>query len=265
MNASLIPRPCAVDFPAATNIFETILRRQPRCIEALVSLASIHTHLAFTYHSVADSSAERKKAKELYDQVMRLFATGKDPSDVDRAISQSVRTREISHDADLFVEIAKLWSDENNLDRSLQAYRQSAQIHREPTVDDAGRERDGTVPAPVLNNIGVLEYHKADFAGAQERFEAALGEVGQAVELAGGILSDELDAVLTAVTYNLGVVYEAIGEPDKAKDAFGQILSRHPEYVDGPSQPPLARGHADPLSLHSQGPPRAHRDEGQGF
>ena len=121
------------------------------------------------------------------------------------------------------------------------------------------------MPAPVLNNIGVLEYHKADFAGAQERFEAALGEVGQAVELAGGILSDELDAVLTAVTYNLGVVYEAIGEPDKAKDAFGQILSRHPEYVDGPSQPPLGRGHADPLSLHSQGPPRAHRDEGQGF
>ena len=215
------------------NVYETILRRQPRCIEALVSLAAIHTNLAFTYLSVADSTAERKKAKELYDQVLRLFASGgKDPTEVDRAIAQSVRTREISHDPDLFVEIAKLWSDEHSLDRSLQAYRQSAQIHREATTDDDGEEVEGSVPAPVLNNIGVLEYLKGDFGGAQTRFEAALHEVGVAVQQAHGIVSDELDAVLTAVTYNLGVCYEAIGETDKAKDAFRRILSRHMEYVD---------------------------------
>ncbi|KAK4704656.1 RNA polymerase-associated protein CTR9, partial [Phenoliferia sp. Uapishka_3] len=240
-----------VDFPAATNIFETILRRQPRCIEALVSLASIHTHLAFTYHSIADSSAERQKAKELYEQVLRLFAAGKDPTESNRAISLSARTREISHDPDLFIEIAKLWSDENSLDRSLQAYRQSAQIRREAAVDEDGEETEGSVPAPILNNIGVLEYQKGDLVSAQTRFEAALGEVGHAVSQAGGVISDEVDAVLTAVTYNLGVIYEAIGDPEKAKDAFGQILARHSEYVDAKARLAL-------IAMKSRDMDRAH-------
>ncbi|KAL8290248.1 hypothetical protein RQP46_003187 [Phenoliferia psychrophenolica] len=219
-----------LDFPAATNIYETILRKQPRCIEALVSLAAIHTHLAFTYHSIVDSNAERKKARELYDQVLRLFAAGsKDPTDADRAVAQSARTREIAQDSALFVEIAKLWSDEPSLDRSLQAYRKSAQIRRD---DVDANDEEGSVPAPVLNNVGVLEYHKGDFVGAQARFEAALSEVGHELKAANGVLSDPIDAVLTAVTYNLGVVYEAVGETDKAKDAFGKILTRHPEYIE---------------------------------
>ena len=119
------------DIPAAVNTFETILRRQHGCIEALVSLAAIHTHAAFSSAEEADSALERKKAKELYDQVLRLFASNRD-ADAESstaAAGKSERVRAIARDPQLFIEIARLWSDESGLERPLRAYVEIGRAH----------------------------------------------------------------------------------------------------------------------------------------
>jgi RNA polymerase-associated protein CTR9 len=207
-------------------MFETVLRRTPQCIEALAALAAIHTHLGFTNHSVSDSLVDRKKAKELYDQVTRLIATSNKTSDGEKATSERVRA--LAQDPDLFLEIARLSTDEVGVDRSLRAYKESARI----STDEL---EVGAAPR-LLNNIGVLEHQKGNVVEAQTKFEEALMEAGRlASQSEGGKVEEELDTVMTVVSFNHGVVSEAMGDTSKAKEAYDQILSKHPEYVDGTS------------------------------
>lgn len=175
---------------------------------------------------VADSKVEQKQAKELYDQVLRLFASEKDTSTevIGEPKLKSLRISEIAHDPEMYLEIAKLYSDEANLDRSLKCYKEAAKITSE--------ELQLPVSPKVLNNIGVLEYMRGNLLGAQDRFEEAATEAGNLMTKEGGA-SDQLDAIITAVTFNLGVVYGGLGDKEKAKSAFNQIISKHPEYVDG--------------------------------
>lgn len=218
------------DYPAAVNTYETILRRNGRCIEALVSLAAIHTALAFSYRGVTDSAVERKKAKDLYDQVLRIFATGKEGQgpgkQVNKFIAKSERVREIARDPQMFIEIARLWADDSNMERSLRAYQEAERIMEEET--DAGSPN-----APLLNNIGVLLFQKGDYAGAQASFEEALTEVGNKIAEAGGNVSEENDAVLIPCTYNRGVTLEVQGDKQGAVESYQQIIGMHPEYVEG--------------------------------
>lgn len=231
--SSSAPSKHTADFPPAINLYETILRRQPRCIEALVSLASIHTHLAFTYRNSADSLAERKKAKELYDQVLRLFASGKEGAagkEVNKFVAKSERVREAARDDEMFVEIARLWSDEGMGERSLTAYKEAARIKEEEGDDDEAQPS-----ASLLNNIGVLQFQQGKLDDALASFEGALTEVGARIGRKGGVVSEKEDAVLIPCTFNRGVVLEALGETKQAVESYEKILSLHPEYVEGES------------------------------
>lgn len=212
-------------------MYETILRKNGRNIEALVSLAAIHTHQAFHYRGIADSATERKKAKDLYDQVLRIFATGKEGQgpgkQVNKFIAKSERVREIARDPEMFIEIARLWADDPSLERSLQAYQEAERIMEE----DMGDEPEPS--APLLNNIGVLLYQKGDFSRAQDRFEQALTEIGNKIHQDGGDVSERNDAVLIPCTYNLGVTLEVQGNKEGALDSYQRILEMHSEWVEG--------------------------------
>lgn len=203
------------------------MRRQPQCIEALVSLAAIHTQQAFSSSDLDYSVVEKKSAKELYDQVLRLFAAEKDL--VNEVIvegakprSRSLRLSEVAHDPEMYLEIAKLYSDEANLDRSLKAYKESARVTAE-----LGK----AASSMVLNNIGVLEFQKGSFVAAQDKFEESATEVS--IKIAAETLTGENDAILTTAVFNLGVVHKAAGNLDEAKKTFDKIVSMHPEFVDG--------------------------------
>ncbi|GEM08555.1 pol II transcription elongation factor [Rhodotorula toruloides] len=256
-------------YPQAIFAFDTVLRRHPKCIEALVSLAAIHTHLAFTFHAVSDAAGARKSAKEAYEQVLRVFATGKEAvgsgeGGGDRGIAKSERVRVLAEDRDLFIEIAKLWSDEQSVERSLQAYQQAARIEADKAESDIeeremkaeddlyatqhSQEEAGpdAVDPRIRNNIGVLLFNRRPLSSssaangtnshllrAQEQLEAALQKAGEMFGKAGGVLNGgELDAVLTTCTYNLSACYEALGELGKARSGWEQLLSGHREYVD---------------------------------
>ena len=133
--------------------------------------------------------------------------------------------RAIARDPQLFIEIARLWSDESGLERPLRAYVEASRIYVE--------ELELDVPPQLSNNVGVLEFQRGDFGKAQKAFEDALTDAG--VKAQEG-LTEELDAVITGVMFNFGVVCEAMGDAEKAKGAYEQVLAKHPEFVDGKSR-----------------------------
>lgn len=139
------------------------------------------------------------------------------------------RTKDLSNDPELFIEIAKLWSDEPDSEKSFRAYLESSRIYSQELSSD--------VPARLSNNIAVLDYLKGDYSSARERFQGAATIGAKAV--VGGVVKVEDDAVLTAVSFNLGVVAEALDEIDEAKVAYNNLLGQHPEFVDGQSSLPF--------------------------
>ncbi|KPV77301.1 uncharacterized protein RHOBADRAFT_51178 [Rhodotorula graminis WP1] len=184
-------------FPQALHTFETLLRRHPRCVEALVALASIHAHLAFTFHSVSDAQGARKSAKQAYEQVLRVFAAGKDKGSAaaasaltgeDLSVAKSERVRALAADRDLYVEIARLWADEEpSVEKSLQAWLQAARIEQD-RADDAAEDAAAARAAAAAAAAG------GDGEGA--------GEVKAKVEE-----GDGEDAVDPRIRNNIGVLF----------------------------------------------------------
>lgn len=204
-----------------------MLRRDPNSIEALVSLASIHTHLTFERRAAADSLAERNKAKDLFDQVERIFSLAQDTISPEGekilGIPMTERISEVANDPELFIEIGKIYSED--FKKSLKSFKKAEKIIKE--------ELKEMVPPRLLNNIAVLEIIFENYGEAQEGFEIAVTEVGKAVGEAGGVLTEELDGLITALTFNLGVISEILGEKDEARGSFERVLAQHPEFVDG--------------------------------
>lgn len=215
------------DFPQAMDTFEKALRRQPRCIEALVNLAAIRSHMAFSAPSASDAASERLKARESYEQVLRLFskrgamAMGDTIADSDEIEALATRIREVARDSDLYLEVARL-NAEDDLPKAVRALKTSETINR---------DFDRPIPPPLLNNIGAMEFALGRTDEAASRFEEALTEAGRLAST--GEAGGDQDAVMVTLTYNLGVAYEAQGNPEKAKDMYNRILTRHPEYVEG--------------------------------
>lgn len=225
-------------WPAVINSYENILRRHPRCVEALCAIASVHAHLAFTDPSAIDSMAERKKAKEAFEQVLRLFASGKEAAEgvqdhvVNKYIAKSERVRELAKDEQMFIEIARVWDDDPvGGERCLRAYREAMRVIEGLVGDNTDDSSPANLPK-LLNNIGVLEYHRNDPVAAQTSIEEALLKVGENINKNGGHVSEQDDAVLSVCTYNRGVVLEALGDDEAAIECYKQILSSHPEYLE---------------------------------
>lgn len=273
-------------FPQAIHVLEGLLRRHPRCVEALVALASIHTHLAFTFHSVSDSAGARKNAKQAYEQVLRVFAAGKDKGSSgaaggggltgeDLTVAKSERVRALAADRDLYVEIARLWADdEPSVEKSLQAWLQAARIEQDradEAAEDAaaaavggaggavkaeGDGDEGAVDPRIRNNVAVLYFNRrngtssaaldpstrgqAHLVRAQAELEMAAAKLG--AQLQGTFDGGETDAAVTVVGFNLAAVREALGDVEKARSEWTGLLQVHPEFVEG------ARGHPFPLS-----------------
>lgn len=206
-------------------MFTTILRRHPRCIEALVSLASIHTQLAFTHKGVADSLSEKHKAKEFYEQILQIFDEG--------GSERSSRIKAAELNEGLWLEVGRLWEDDSSLSKIYRSYRLVERLQIEATTttltDPITLEvleiEAGEASAEIVNNLGVIEFNNKEFVAARRRFELASTFVSK---------SKNPEAVLMAVTFNLGVTYEALGEYVKAQaECYDRILAKHPEFVDG--------------------------------
>lgn len=287
-------------YPNAIFALETLIRKQPKCVEALAALAAIQANLAFTFHAVSDSNGARKSAKESYEAVLRIFKQGKEATGGDaanggggdRLIAKSERVRTLAEDRDLYLEIARLWGDEQNVERSLNAYVRAAEIEADKgaSLDDDAAAEDETddlyepakpardhVDPRIRNNLGVLYFNRrphnahaatqsssvqADLYRAQEEFERALQKLGAGLDGAErtscGFDPLETDAAMTAISFNLAACYEALGDVDKAKTSYEVLLSQHKEFVDGacPGAKSHLRAALETLTLFTRAQPR---------
>jgi hypothetical protein len=190
----------------------------------------------------------------------------------------------------LYVEVARLWSDEGTVERSLQAWEKAASIEEEKAEDEEEDEQEEEVKVDsqeddekkdqkdkkdpvdprIRNNLGVQHFNRrplnstasdSHLTQAVDQFQLALLALSKRPE---GLETTENDAVLTVLTFNAGAAYEALGEREKAKAAWEQVLRGHPEFVEGASLQLFLslslssreeRGLIIPIQLHAQRKP----------
>jgi len=189
--------------------------------------------------------------------VLRIFAQGKgggssgdqDGGEAKKEIAKSERIRQLANDREMFIEMARLWSDEVGVERSLKAWQEARRIQVETLLDELPgvnldelddeayqgelEKVERMVDARVRNNIGVLLFNKKSWDASMGHFELAFETIGKEFgekEGGGELDGGETDAVLTMVTFNLACCYEKLGMKDKAREGWENVLRGHPEF-----------------------------------
>lgn len=165
--------------------------------------------------SSSDLAQEKTRARELFERVSKRLEMDETKAN---GQARSKVSPIISEDMDMYVEIAKLWQDEN-LDKTVAALGEALKISNSSASV-------GQVDVQLLNNLGVLRHLTEQLPDARILYENALIK-------AAGLGPDTGEGMSTSILYNLARVYEDQGEDGLAKDAYEKLLSRHPEYVDG--------------------------------
>ncbi|KAF8306266.1 TPR-like protein [Clavulina sp. PMI_390] len=188
-------------------------------LEALIMLASLR-NFPRPALSATDAAAEKVKARDLYERVMRVLngTSSTFRLEASKTANRSVQSvQPLREDPAMHIEISSLWQ-RDNAEKALTALLEAMRINTLTSPPSVS-------PPKLRNNIGVLKHLQGAHVEARAAYEEAL----PATLLEGGT-----DGELSSVTilYNLGRIYEDLSEFNMAKDAFGKLLGRHPEYVD---------------------------------
>lgn len=202
---------------AAIHTLDTLVQppNPQRSVEATVILASLRAHPRPGVSS-ADVAQEKLKARELFDRVTKMIELD-DARANGNANAPSRTSSVLSDDMEMHVEIARLWQ-EDNVERTTKAFRDASRVSA----------ASGQPDPRLLNNLGALQHMEGNLVEARTMYEDALTK-------AATLSADDGEAMSTSILYNLARVYEDSGEHAIAKEAYGKLLSRHPEYVDGQS------------------------------
>ncbi|KAI0044199.1 RNA polymerase II-associated protein [Auriscalpium vulgare] len=204
------------EIPAAIHTLDTLLQppNAPRSVEAMAMLASLRAH---PRPGVSSSEAvqETVRARELFDRVHKTIEHGEELTPLNgHSQKPHLPARAILDDVEMHLEVARLWRNEN-LDRTGKALREALRVSQE----------NGDVDPRLWNNLGVLAHLEGQHDQARAMYENALTGVTVSA-------TPTAEAMSTSILYNLARVYEDVGEDTMASEAYGKLLSRHPEYVD---------------------------------
>lgn len=177
--------------------------------------------------SNADAAQERVKARELFDRILKgieIEETTRNNAPANghgHAQGMSRSAKRIHEDMHMHAEVARLWQEggDGSLERMCRALREALRIS----------EGDGKADPRLLNNLGALCHLEGNMTEARELYERALTSTAGL----GPDTGDVREGMSTTMLYNLARVYEDAGDDAMAKDAYGKLLARHPEYVDG--------------------------------
>lgn len=172
-------------------------------------LASLRAHPRPGLSS-ADSQQDQKRARELFDQVMKTIENVRSGE-----IPQRKTSSLLAEDIDMHTEVARLWQSDST-DRMRKAYQDAVDIS----------EASGKQDSRLLNNLAVLKQLAGDAADARAMYEQALTQISS-------LEPDRSEHLSTTILYNLARIYEDQGDEEMAKEAYDKLLARHPEYVDG--------------------------------
>ncbi|KAH9858911.1 RNA polymerase II-associated protein [Lenzites betulinus] len=202
---------------AAIHTLDTFLQApaNPKSVELMTMLASLRA-MPRPGVSSADQVEEKKRARELFDRVCKAIDASGDGLLHANGLSQppTSSVRKLGEDSEMFIEIAKLYQEEG-LDRMERAYKKAL----------SNNEIHGKSEPRLVNNLGALQHLHGRLDEAQSLYETALTQ-------AAGLDASTSEAMSTSILFNLARVYEDQGEEGKAREAYGKLLARHPEYVD---------------------------------
>lgn len=184
---------------------------KPLCLEASIVLASLRTNPRPGVSS-ADIALDKKRSREMYDSIVRTI-------DNNEALANEGKfqrnIRNLADDKDMWVEIARLWQQENS-EKTERALKEALRI-----IESAGQTE-----SRIVNNLAVLRHLEGDFEMARTMYEECLASLAASSEA-------QMEEVSTTILYNLARVYEAQDNNELAKEAYSKLLARHPEYIDG--------------------------------
>ncbi|WVW83420.1 hypothetical protein I302_105440 [Kwoniella bestiolae CBS 10118] len=178
--------------------------------------------LAYPHPGMSNEELAKNRvtARNMLSELHNLVATAE--SDEDWA-----KLRGIGSDADIFVDLAKLWQDES-LEKSISAYQTALSIKSESELE-LQESQDLKPPdlrtVRMSDNLGVLFQLQGNVETAERMYQEALQKISS---------TDGKDAEVlkTILAYNLGRAYEEGGDTVKAAQWYRDVLRQHPEHME---------------------------------
>lgn len=192
------------DITDAKLTFESVLEKQPKCIEALAILGCIYAQEALDPTFKSDKLTHRIKAKACLEKAIHLIDENGQRSHTDPSLHFT----------------KAMLAEEETPSHALRTLERAADIQTE----------NGVLISPqILNNMAVIHHQESSFDVAREVYQKALEECMKLDRLEGG---SETDTMITTITYNLGRLEEQSGNVEQARDIYKGLVERYPEYLE---------------------------------
>ncbi|KAK9452877.1 hypothetical protein V1511DRAFT_490320 [Dipodascopsis uninucleata] len=217
------------DHTQAKLTFEKIIQEHPKCAEGMLILGYLYAEdyvhqrgaiavvgtnstnaIAVSGRDLKVIEDEKRKARILFERYLKLV-------DARPGISPT--------EVDVHVTLSELYEDENPT---------QAIAELEAAIELQKRLGDGpeSVQPELMNNMGVLNYHRERFDDARRLFQNALTKLANIGEGTEYYEKENTESMIITVTYNLGRLEEQVGNIEEAKKLYSGIEERMPGYVD---------------------------------
>lgn len=131
------------------------------------------------------------------------------------------KLRGVGTDADIFVDLARLWQDES-LEKAIGAYQTAVSI----TTDEASESNSVDYRnIRLASNLGTLFHLQGNVETAERMYQEALSKIADEE-------GKEAEVAKTILAYNLARAYEDDGDVVKASQWYRDVLRQHPEHVE---------------------------------
>ncbi|WWC69705.1 uncharacterized protein I206_103648 [Kwoniella pini CBS 10737] len=178
--------------------------------------------LAYPHPGMSNDELVKNRitARNMLSELHSLVATAE--TDEDWA-----KLRGIGSDADIFVDLAKLWQDES-LEKSISAYQTALSIKSDSELENS---EDLSLTPPDLktirmsDNLGVLFHLQGNVETAERMYQESLQKISSTD-------SKEAEILKTILAYNLGRAYEEGSDTVKAAQWYRDVLRQHPEHME---------------------------------
>ncbi|KAL7422109.1 protein required for normal CLN1 and CLN2 G1 cyclin expression [Cryptotrichosporon argae] len=138
------------------------------------------------------------------------------------------KLRGVAEDADVFVELARLWQDES-LEKAVAAYQTAVRIKSDAELADTETETQGRKPdypaIRMAGNLGTLYALQGESEAAGRQFQESLQKIATDE-------SKDAEVLKTVLAYNLGRAFEDGSDGVRATQWFRDVLRRHPEHFE---------------------------------
>ena len=130
------------------------------------------------------------------------------------------KLRGVAQDADIFVDLARLWQDES-LEKAIGAYQTAVSIASDESEDKPVDYR----AIRLSSNLGTLYQLQGNVETAERMYQEALSKVASEE-------GNDAETIKTILAYNLARAYEEEGDIPKATQWYRDVLRQHPEHME---------------------------------